>query len=124
MMVVSAADNDMSEEEITEIGKVVEFAPIFKGYDRDRITNSVAPAVVDLLQNEEGLDALLGMAKDTLPGRVRETAYAFACDIAAADGAIAPEEMQILEIIRHRLEIGRLVAAAIERGTRARHMKI
>ncbi len=123
MMVVSAADSDISQKEVEQIGAVVEFAPVFERYDRDRIS-TVAEAVADLLQNDDGLDALIGMARSALPDRLRETAYAFACDVAAADGAIAVEEMRLLEIIRHKLEIGRLAAAAIERGSRARHQRL
>ena len=59
-----------------------------------------------------------------LPSTLIETAYAAACDIAAADGKIADEEAQLLELIRHRLHIDRLSAAAIERGARARHARI
>ena len=57
----------------------------------------------------------------SLPEKLRETAYALACDVAAADGTIAQEELRLLEIIRHELRVGRLPAAAIERGARARH---
>lgn len=122
MMVVSAADSDMSNEELQHIGAVVEFAPAFEGYDRDRI-GTVAGAVADLLQKDEGLETLMGLVRDALPETMRETAYAFACDVAAADGSIAVEEMRLLEIIRYRLDIDRLAAAAIERSSRARHQK-
>jgi hypothetical protein len=52
---------------------------------------------------------------------LRETAYALACDVAAADGKPGETELQMLELIRHRLHIDRLVAAAIERAAQARH---
>jgi len=50
------------------------------------------------------------------------TAYALACDVAASDGKVGQEEARVLELIRYRLDIGRLPAAAIERGARARYM--
>ena len=53
-----------------------------------------------------------------------ETAYALSCDVAAADGELGETEMQFLEEIRWELSIGRLNAAAIERGARARHMTV
>ena len=56
-----------------------------------------------------------------LPKPLRETAYALACDVAAADGKPVEEELQLLEMIRHRLSVDRLVAAAIERAALARH---
>jgi len=58
-----------------------------------------------------------------LPEKLRETAYALACDVAAADGKVTQEESRFLEMIRFRLNIGRLPAAAIERGSRARYMQ-
>jgi len=73
------------------------------------------------LQDENGLDRALESIKAALPPSLRETAYAVACDIAAADAAISQEELRLLEMMRDHLEIERLVAAAIERGSRARH---
>jgi tellurite resistance protein len=59
-----------------------------------------------------------------LPAKLVETAYALACDIAAADGFASQEELRLLEMLRHELAVGRLEAAAIERGTRARQMTL
>ncbi len=59
-----------------------------------------------------------------MPQKLRETAYALACDVAAADGKVQEEEALMLEMIRHRLNIERLAAAAIERGARARFMRL
>jgi len=56
-----------------------------------------------------------------LPEKLHETAYAVACDVAAADGSVKPEEARLLEILRGRLRIDNLAGAAIERGARARH---
>ena len=56
-----------------------------------------------------------------LPAPLRETAYALACEVAAADGRPADAELQMLEMLRHRLGIDRLIAAGIERGVQARH---
>jgi len=46
-----------------------------------------------------------------------------ALDVAAADGAASQEELRLLEMLRYRLAVGRLPAAAIERGARARYMR-
>ncbi len=58
--------------------------------------------------------------KAGLPPKLCETAYAIACDLVATDGEATQEELRILELLRHRLDIERLTAAAIERGARAR----
>jgi tellurite resistance protein len=78
--------------------------------------------VFDLLEQEDGLEALFGLIRDSLDERLFETAYALSCDVAAADGTIDAVEARMLEEIRDELNIDRLHAAAIERGARARHM--
>ena len=55
-----------------------------------------------------------------LPKSLRETAYALACDIAAADGRVSDEEGRLLDLFRQRLGLDQLTAAAIERAARAR----
>jgi tellurite resistance protein len=73
-----------------------------------------------LLGGENGLDEALKSIRKALPAKLRETAYAIACDVAAADGEASQEELRVLELIRHRLDIERLIAAGIERGAKAR----
>ncbi len=84
----------------------------------------VSRTVLDLFTEEDGLDALFGLALDALPEPLRETAYALACDVAAADGHAFQAELQFLLELRHALDIDRLHAAAIERGSRARHRRL
>ena len=74
-----------------------------------------------MFAEEEGLDALFGLIRENLPERLFETAYALACDVAASDGLLGDSELRLLEEMRHELNIDRLHAAAIERGSRARH---
>jgi len=56
--------------------------------------------------------------------QLHETAYALACDVAAADTHLGQQELRLLEEIRYELELDRLHAAAIERGARARYMTL
>jgi tellurite resistance protein len=120
MVLVSAADADMTDNELNSIGDLVRLLPIFRDFDRERI-GAVSESCIALLQDEDGLDKALAMIKEALPPKLRETAYAIACDVAAADAHVTQEELRLLEILRHELEVDRLVAAAIERGARARH---
>ncbi len=64
---------------------------------------------------------MLDLIVASLPSTLGETAYAISCEIAAADLHLEQEEMRMLELLRHRLGVDRLTAAAIERGVRARH---
>ena len=56
-----------------------------------------------------------------LPKRLRETAYALAVEVAAADLDVRPEETRFLELLSDALELDALATTAIERGARARH---
>ena len=123
MVMVAAADSDMTDRELMAIGNEVRHLPVFDGFDNNRLTD-VAREVSDILQVADGLERSLSMIKSALPSSLLETAYFMACDIIAADGAASQEELRLLEMIRHTLEIDRLVASAIERGVRARHARL
>ncbi len=122
MIAVSAADENIRTAELVTIQRVVNHLPVFATYDIDRLKD-VAQTVFDLFEEEDGLDALFGLVREGLPERLFETAYALACDVAAADGMLGDSELELLSEIRFELDIDRLHAAAIERGSRARHMR-
>lgn len=121
MLATSASDENMRTAELMSIERMVGHLPVFATYDVARI-QAVSDAVFDLLEREDGLDTLFQRVRDALPDRMFETAYAMACDVAAADGRAADEELRMLEEIRYELNLDRLAAAAIERAARARHM--
>jgi len=121
MIAVSASDENIGTTELIKIHAAVNLLPIFSDFDLDRI-KPVSQMVFDLFEQEDGLDALFGLVKGALPDRLFETAYALACDVAAADGTLEETELRLLEDIRYELDIDRLHAAAIERGARARHL--
>jgi len=123
MVLMSAADRDMTDDELGTIGEIVRHWPAFRGYDDGDLPRS-AEACANLLRDEDGLDRTIATIAAALPTPLKETAYALACDIAAADGAASQEELRLLEILRDGLEIGRLEAAAIEYATRVRHRAV
>lgn len=123
MVAVSASDEQMRTAELVAIQRMVNHMPVFAEYDADRIRR-VSQTVFDLLEEEDGLDALFGLVRDALPERLFETAYALACDVAAADGTLRDTELRMLEEVRHELNVSRLHAAAIEQGARARHLQV
>lgn len=123
MISVSMSDANIRTVELIAIQQMVNHLPIFAEYDVDRI-NSVAQTVLELFEDEDGLDALFGLTREALPVELYETAYALACDVAASDAHIGQEELRLLEEIRYELDLDRLHAAAIERGARARYMTI
>ncbi|MEL7254583.1 MAG: tellurite resistance TerB family protein [Pseudomonadota bacterium] len=123
MIAVSASDEDIGTAELVKIQSLVNNLPVFANYDADRMS-IVSSMVFDLFGEEDGLDALFGLVRDNLPERLNETAYALACDVAAADGSLAETELRMLGEIRFELNIDRLHAAAIERGARARYITL
>jgi len=121
MIAVSMSDETIRTMELVKIEDAVNTLPIFGHYDADRI-KTVSEMVMDLFAEEDGLDALFGLVRTNLPAHLNETAYALACDVAAADGTLREGELRLLEEVRYELNIDRLHAAAIERGARARHL--
>ena len=120
MVLVSAADGDMTDTELGTIGETVRHLPAFRGFDPHRLT-AVTRDCTALLADAEGLDAALGAIRQALPETLRETAYVVACDVAAADGRATQEELRLLQMLRDTLELDPLVVAAIQRAARARH---
>jgi len=72
------------------------------------------------MSRENGLEETLTAIKAALPAKLRETAYAIACDLVASNGEATQGERRVVDLLRHRLNIDRLIAAAIERAARAR----
>jgi hypothetical protein len=93
--------------------------PVFAGYDAAKL-GKVANDCVDLINGSEGLDGVLDLAIGVLPKRLQDTAYALAVDVTALDLKLEQEELRLLEMIRDRLDLDRLVTAAIETAARAR----
>ena len=119
MVLVSVSDGDMSDRELESIGRIVRYAPAFEGFNVEDLS-SITEACIAALSQDEGIDLIIANLLIKLDADLRETAYAFALDVAAADGVVVDTEMAVLEMLRHRLNIDRLIAAGIERSTRAR----
>jgi tellurite resistance protein len=123
MIAVSASDADIRNSELVRIQSMLNHLPVFADYEQERLA-TVSALVFELFEEEDGLDALFGLVREALPERLYETAYALACDVAAADGNLNESELRLLEEIRYELALDRLHAAAIERGARARHLTL
>jgi|EndMetStandDraft_4_1072995.scaffolds.fasta_scaffold252867_2 tellurite resistance protein len=122
MVMVSAADGMMPDAELERIGRLAHFLPVFHGFDEEMII----PATRDIqaiLAGPEGLEIALETVKDALPPRLYDTAYALAVEVATADLWLDAAEIRFLQLLRARLEIDKLTAAAIERSAVARFRK-
>lgn len=123
MVIAAMADGKLKDSEIATIDEMTNILPAFKGHDHEAMLKSVRDCE-KLLGQSDGLDVAIAQIKSALPERLRETAYAIACDVVAVDGSTPQEELRWLEMLRHDLSISRLNAAAIERGSRARYASL
>jgi tellurite resistance protein len=120
MVVVSASDGNMSESELRTIGDIVRTLPVFRDFDHNRLL-SASRECAEILQEPDGLDAVLGLIRVALPESLRETAYWLALEVALTDTHVNLQEVRIVELLRRALSIDRLVAAALDRAAEARY---
>lgn len=123
MVILSASDRDMGDEELARIGAIVRTLPAFHGFAQAR-TLAVAQDCQRLLQQETGLGGALDLIAEALTPELRETAYALAVDVAAADLDVKLEEDRVLQLVRQRFDIERGTGLAIERAARIRHRPV
>jgi tellurite resistance protein len=122
MVVVSASDGNMSEGELRTIGDIVRLLPVFRNFDEHRLL-PVSQECAAILDERDGLNAVLGLIKSAVPDHLRETAYWMALEVALADTQVMIEEIRIVELLRRALGIDRLTAAALDRAAEARYRR-
>jgi hypothetical protein len=120
MVIMSAADRDMTDEELVRIGNIVRTWPVFVDFDDERLVE-VSRDCQKLLQQEDGLGNVLSAIRAAIPRRLHDTAYALAFEVAAVDLEMRLEELRILQLLRESLAIETPVVEAIERAAKARH---
>ena len=123
MVLVAAADGGMTDREIGVMAGQVQTLPVFHNFSSEQLELATDTAV-NLLNEEDGLNHAARLIRDALEPRLREPAYALACEVVAADGVSRQPSLQMLEFVLNELHLNPLVAAAIERGVRARHQRV
>lgn len=123
MVIVSASDRDMRDEELARIGAIIRTLPAFDGFAQAR-TLAVAQECQRRLHEEAGLDGVLSLIAETLSPELRETAYALGVDVAAADHSVRLEELRVLDIVRERFGLDPDAVEAIDRAASIRHRVI
>ena len=125
LMVAAAVSSDarISASELQNIEILVVRLPVFAGYDAAQL-GAHANACIDAINGSGGLEAALDQAVAAIPKRLHETAYALAVEVAAVDLDLPQEQLRLLEMLRDRLDVDRLVTAAIETSARARLRRI
>ena len=92
----------MSDPELEAIGRRIRTLPVFRDFDPERLV-PVSQECSQILQDDDGLNAVLGLVAVALPAHLRETAYALALEVALTDAQVLLEEMRVLDMIRHAL---------------------
>jgi hypothetical protein len=122
MVLVAAADGGMSDREIGVMAGQVQTLPVFRDFSTEQF-RIVTDAAVELLKEDDGLQRAAQLVRSALEPRLRETAYALACEVVAANPVTQQRTLEMLAFVRTELHLDPLVAAAIERGVRARHQR-
>lgn len=120
MVLVAAADGGMTDREIGVMTALVQTLPAFKDFSAEEL-GVATEAAVTLLNEEDGLRHAARLIRAALGPRLRETAYALACEVVAADEVAGQESLEMLSFVGTELHLDRLVTSAIERGVRARY---
>ncbi|HYZ30819.1 MAG TPA: tellurite resistance TerB family protein [Crenalkalicoccus sp.] len=123
MVLMAAADRQMSDAEVGMMSRLVQELPAFADFHLAEIRR-VTETCLRLLERTDGLDRACALIREALPPRLRETAYLLACEVAAADGEATQEELQFLQDFRMAMDLDRLTAGAIERALKARYQVI
>lgn len=123
MVIVSASDRAMSDDELALIGDEVTHLPVFRDYDKNQLIAD-ARACGTLVRQDNGFRKALDAIAAALPSHLRETCYLLACDVAGSSAPVGPEEARVLQLLRQTLKLDRLTTVAIERATRARWMQL
>jgi len=66
MVVTSAADREMTDDELGRIGGLVDRLPVFEGYGRNAV-NKAARDCVKLMETSDDLNDILDIVLDVLP---------------------------------------------------------
>ena len=123
MVLTSASDGAIKDEELRTIGRVVRSFPLFSEADEQNLV-SMAESCGQLMSSDGGLHKVLEAAATALPDHLGETAYAAVVDVVTADENLDMTEIRVLELIRNTLHVPDEGALAIERAARARHMTV
>ena len=122
MIMASASDRHMTDDELATIGDLVSHLPAFAQFDPDRLPQASRDCAL-LLSQKDGMHKAFAAIKGALDKPMRETAYALACDVAASVPRTTMEERRLLELLRRELEVDTLVAAAMQRASKARYAR-
>ncbi|BCW93132.1 MAG: hypothetical protein KatS3mg007_1026 [Thermoanaerobaculum sp.] len=112
------ADESVSPEEIQRIKAMCVLSPIFASNSADQDIANIRFA--DTMIEQFGEEAIVRAAEALTP-ELRETAFAFACDMVLADGVLGPSEERFMTGLAQKLGLRDDSAQAIVYATIVRN---
>jgi tellurite resistance protein len=123
MVLVSAADGGMTDREIGVMAALVQTLPAFQDFTSEELAE-VSERAANLLHEDDGLAHAGRLMRAALNSKLRETAYALACEVVAGGDGAKRQTLDMLEFVRGELGLDTLISVAIERGVRARYQRV
>jgi tellurite resistance protein len=123
MVLVSAADGGITDREIGIMSGLVQTLPAFEDFTKDELAD-VTERAAELLNDDDGLAHGARLLRSALTPKLRETAYALACEVVAGGEGSRRQSLDMLDFVRGELGLDQLITAAIERGVRARYQRV
>jgi tellurite resistance protein len=123
MVLVSAADGGMTDREIGIMSGLVQTLPAFQEFTSVQLAD-VTERAASLLHEDDGLAHAARLIRAALKTKLRETAYVLACEVVAGGQGERSQSLDMLDFVRGELGLDPLIAAAIERGVRARYQRV
>jgi tellurite resistance protein len=123
MVLVSAADGGMTDREIGIMSGLVQTLPAFQDFTSSQLAE-VTERAAGLLHEDDGLAHAARLMREALSSKLRETAYALACEVVAGGEGARRQSLDMLDFVRAELGLDQLISSAIERGVRARYQRV
>lgn len=96
------ADGEVADEEVMRLRSMCSLSPIFSGNSGDQ--DSAVIRFASNVYSQMGEQAIAEAAK-VLNSELRETAFAFACDMVLADGLVGQKEERFLTALMNNLGV-------------------
>ena len=109
MVLVAVADGGMTDREIGVMAGQVQTLPVFQDFTNEKL-GTVTDAAVKLLNEDDGLQRAAQLMRGALEPRLRETAYAPACEVVGPPGGEGGDAADA------GLRAGRVATRSADRG--------
>lgn len=124
MTIVIAAvmsDGEVADEEVARVRSMCLLSPIFASNSHDQ-----TPALIRQAININGQmgEQAISKAAEVLNPELRETAFAFACDMVLADGIVGHSEEAFLNLLMSRLSVSENAGRSLVWATLVRNRNL